>query len=326
MSDPAAAAKFRSGLVYGLIAYTWWGLVPLYFVALKDANVAAGEILAHRVTWSLPILLALTAIAGGWGELFRVLRSRRLVLILLLSSLLLASNWLLYIYATVTNRVTEASLGYYMMPLVNAALATFFLGERLRVAHYPALALVAIGVAVPFVVEGNFTWIAVALPVTFGFYGLVRKQVPVESLTGLTVESLLMLLPSLAFLVYLTTTGQNHMGSNWNMNALLVFSGVVTVVPMLTFTLSIRRLPLLAVSFIQFLSPTVQMILAVVWLDETLTRDRIAAFACVWAAVLIFIGDAIWQVRRQRQVLEEAARPVLPVNELRAITVPSGER
>ena len=122
VSDPEAAAKFRSGLVYGLIAYLWWGLVPLYFVALRDANVAAGEILAHRILWSLPILLVLTSISGGWGELFRVLRSRRLVLTLLLSSLLLASNWLLYIYATVTNRVTEASLGYYMMPLANAFL------------------------------------------------------------------------------------------------------------------------------------------------------------------------------------------------------------
>lgn len=295
-------ARFRSGLIFGLVAYLWWGLVPLYFAALKAHGMPAGEILAHRITWSLPIMLAVTAVVGGWADVFRVLRDRRLVLTLLLSSTLLAINWLLYIYATVTNRVAEAGLGYYMMPLVNAALATWFLGEKLRPAHYPALALVAIGVAVPFLAAGTFTWIAVALPVTFGFYGLVRKQVPVESTTGLTVETLLMLPPSVGFLLYLSATGANHMGGgDGGLDALIVFSGIVTVVPLLTFTLSIRRLPLLAVSFIQFLSPTVQVLIAVTWLGESLTPDRVAAFACIWAAVLLFVADALWQARAKRK-------------------------
>ena len=299
MAD-ANGARYRAGLIFGLIAYGWWGLVPLYFAALKNANVSAWEILAHRITWSLPIMLALTAIAGTWNDLFRVLSNRRLVLILLLSSAFLAFNWLLYIHATVTERVIEASLGYYMMPLVNAALATWFLGERLRHAHYPALALVAIGVMIPFLASGKFTWMAVALPISFGLYGLLRKQVPVESLTGLTVETLLMLPPSLGFLVYLWVAGGNHFGADWGMNALLMFSGVVTVVPLLTFTLSLRRLPLLAISFIQFLSPSVQMILAIVWLGEELTADRLAAFVCIWIAVGIFVGDSLWQARAMR--------------------------
>jgi chloramphenicol-sensitive protein RarD len=300
-------ARFRSGLIFGLIAYIWWGLVPLYFATLKDHGVPAWEILAHRITWSLPIMLVLTAIIGGWDDLFRVLRNRRLVLTLLLSSTLLAVNWLLYIYATVTNRVTEASLGYYMMPLANAALATIFLKEKLRPAHFPALALVAIGVAIPFVAAGTFTWIAIALPITFGFYGLVRKMAPVESTTGLTVETLLLLPPSLGFLCVLWATGQNHMGANWSLNWLIAFSGIVTVVPLLTFTLSLRRLPLLAISFIQFLSPTVQMILAVTWLGEELTTAMVASFACIWAAVAIFIGDAAWQAQSARE-----RRGVLP--------------
>ena len=291
MSD--TAARYRSGLVFGLVAYLWWGLVPLYFAALKSFDVPAWEILAHRITWSLPIMLAITALTGGWNDVFRVLRSRRLVLTLLLSSAFLAVNWLLYIYSTVTGRVAEASLGYYMMPLVNAVFATWFLGERLRPLHYPALTLVAVGVSIPFIASGTFTWLAVALPVSFGFYGLVRKQVPVESSTGLTVETLLMLPPSLGFLGYLWANGQNHMGGDWGLNGLIAFSGVVTVVPLLTFTLSIRRLPLLAVSFIQFLSPTVQMIIAIAVLGEKLTPDKIAAFICVWLAVFIFVGDAI---------------------------------
>lgn len=302
MSDDHGA-RMRSGLIFGLIAYGWWGLVPLYFAALKNADIPAWEILAHRITWSLPIMLGLTAIVGGWNDLFRVLGNRKLVLSLLATSLFLAMNWLLYIYATVTGRVTEASLGYYMMPLVNAALATWFLGERLRPAHYPALALVAIGVAVPILATGHFHWIAVALPITFGIYGLLRKRVPVESMTGLTVETLLMLPPSLGFLLFLGFTGANHFDFNgsWRLNALIAFSGIVTVVPLLTFTLSLRRLPLLAVSFIQFLSPTVQMVIAVTLLGESLTPEMIAAFVCIWAAVLLFVGDALLQVRAVRR-------------------------
>jgi chloramphenicol-sensitive protein RarD len=200
-----AGSSYRSGLLFGLIAYVWWGLVPLYFQTVRD--VPAAEILAHRISWSIVLMLGLTAVLGTWADLFRVLRSPRLVLTLLLSAALLALNWLMYIYATLTGRVAEASLGYYMMPLVNAFLATVFLGEKLRPLHYPALGLVAVGVAVPFVAAGDFTWLAVALPVTFGFYGLVRKRVPVDSLTGLTVESLLMLAPSVGFLVWRGSDG-----------------------------------------------------------------------------------------------------------------------
>jgi chloramphenicol-sensitive protein RarD len=294
-------ARFRSGLAFGLVAYTWWGLVPLYFAALKRADVPPWEVLAHRITWSLPVLLLLTVVVGGWKDVGRVLRNRNLVLTLLASSLFLAVNWFLYIYATDTKRVAEASLGYYMMPLVNAALATLFLGERLRPLHYPALGLVAVGVCIPAVAQGTFTWLAVALPVTFGIYGLIRKQVPVESTTGLTVESLLMLPASVGYLIYLSSVGQNHMGGGPGLSALIAFSGIVTVVPLLTFTLSLRRLPLLTVSFIQFLSPTVQVVIAVTLLGESLTPDRVAAFACVWAAVLIFIADTVVQVRRLKK-------------------------
>ncbi len=301
MSD-ASGSRYRAGLIFGLIAYLWWGAVPLYFTLLKDAKVPAGEILAERIAWSLPVLLLLTIFTGGWNDLFRVLANRKLVLVLLASSLFLAVNWLLYIYATVTDRVTEASLGYFMLPLVNAALATAILGEKLRPLQYPALALVAIGVAIPFLASGNFTWIAVLLPISFGFYGLVRKMVPVESITGLTVESLLMLPPSIGYLIYLSATGANHFGSDWSLNGLLAFSGIVTVVPLVSFTLSIRRLPLMAISFIQFLSPTVQLLIAVYWLGEpALSPDRLAAFICIWAAVLIFVGDSIWQARAARR-------------------------
>ena len=301
------AARVRTGVFFGLVAYLWWGGVPLYFVQLID--LPAGEILAQRISWSLPVLLLLTVLRGGWHDLFRTLANPKLVLVLLASSIFLAANWLLYIHATVTQRVTEASLGYYMMPLVNAALATAFLGERLRPLHYPALLLVALGVAIPVLAGSEFTWIAVSVPISFGLYSLIRKLAPVDSITGLTVESLLMLAPSVGYLLWLNSQGRGHFGTNANLDALLAISGVITIVPLIAFNLALKRLPLLAVSFMQFISPTVQMLLAVYVLGEpALSPERLAAFACIWAAVLIFIGDAA--LNRKRVPETPAGEPV----------------
>lgn len=301
----AEAARFRAGIFFGLIAYLWWGGVPLYFVKLK--HLPAGEILAQRISWSLPVLLILVVCSGGLHDLFRTLAKPRLVLVLLASSVFLAANWLLYIHATVTGRVTEASLGYYMMPLVNAALATAFLGERLRPLQYPALALVALGVAVPVLAGETFTWIAVSVPISFGLYSLIRKLAPVDSVTGLTVESLLMLPPSLGYLLWLNSQDKGHFGTDANLDGLLAVSGIITIVPLIAFNLALKRLPLLAVSFMQFISPTVQMLLAVSVLGEPpLSLARMAAFGCVWIAVAIFIGDAMWQRREVAATLPDA--------------------
>ena len=303
-----ARSQFRAGLLYGLIAYVIWGLIPLYFHAV--AYVAAGEILAHRIVWSFPILLVLVAgLRGGLAKLRAVLLDRRLVAILLGSAALLSINWLLYIYATITHRVAEASLGYYMLPLVNAFLATLFLGERLRPAHYPALGLIALGVAIPFAVVGDFTWLAVALPVSFGCYGLVRKMVPVDSLTGLTVETLLMLAPATGYLAHCEVEAKSAFGPDRTTNALLMLSGVLTVVPLLTYTLSIRRIPLLTQAFIQFVSPSVQFVLAVFVMREPMPPERWAAILCVWVAVLLFIADAARAAQSARR--SRAASPEL---------------
>ena len=313
VSPPSHA---RSGLLFGIVAYACWGAVPLYFFQLKD--VPALEILAHRILWSMPLMLGVVALTrGGFADLGRVLRSRRLVLSLLGSALLLSGNWLLYIYATVTGKVAEASLGYYMMPLANAFLATLFLREKLRPLHYPALALIAVGVAIPFVAAGKFTWLALALPFTFGLYGLVRKKLPVDSGTGLTVETLLLSLPCASVVVWFVSGGLDPLGhpgvfarhlptSGW-----LLLGGVVTVVPLLTYTLSVRRLPLLAQSFIQFISPTVQLLIAVAVLGEEMSWDRWAAMGCVWLAVAVFIADAVLNARRNRKATAKVIAPVV---------------
>jgi chloramphenicol-sensitive protein RarD len=300
VGETSGSSSIRGGILFGLIAYGCWGLVPLYFHEFKADSVPALQILAHRIVWSMLLLGVLTVALGYWRDIVRVLSTPRLVATLGLSAFLLAINWLLYIYATVTGRVAEASLGYYMMPLVNAFLATTVLGERLRRAHYPALGLVACGVAVPFAWNGDFTWIAVALPVSFACYGLVRKLAPVDSFTGLTVETLLMVIPSAGFLLNEAAAGRGVFGPNARLNGLLMASAIVTIVPLLTFTLSIRRMPLIANSFIQFVSPTIQLLIAVVWIGEALTPERWAAMAFVWVAVCIFLADAVAQMRTKR--------------------------
>ncbi len=300
-------SQFRSGLILGLVAYVCWGAVPLYFAEVK--GVPAAEILSHRIAWSFPLMLLVTAVTPGGGAALRaVLRSRRLILLLLASALFLAMNWLLYIYATVNGRVAEASLGYYMMPLVNAFLATVFLGERLRPLHYPALALIALGCAIPMASIGVFPWLAVILPITFGIYGLLRKQMPVDSVTGLTMETSLLLVPSVGFIVYQEVAGVGHFGRDWTTNWLLAFGGVITVVPLLTFMMSMRRLPLLTQALIQFISPTVQFLLAVTVLKEAMGPEQWGAIICVWAAVGVFILDAVLKGRTARRARQGAER------------------
>jgi chloramphenicol-sensitive protein RarD len=308
LADPS---QFRSGLAFGMIAYLCWGAVPLYFAQVKDVD--KWEILAHRIGWSFPLMMLVTFLTtGGTTKLLDVLRSRRLLLTLLASSLFLSGNWLLYIYATVTGRVAEASLGYYMMPVVNAFLATIFLGERLRPAHYPALALIVVGVSIPFLVNRDFTWLAVALPVTFGLYGLIRKKIPVDSGTGLTVETLLLFLPCIGYVAYQSWQGTAAFGATPEMSGWLAFGGVVTVVPLLTYTLSIRRVPLVTQAMIQFVSPTVQLLIAVLVLKEQMSWGRWAAMGCVWVASTVFIADAVIQSRQLRRPRVPA--PLEPVS------------
>jgi len=298
--------RFREGFLFGLIAYVWWGLVPLYFRQVK--HVEPLEILAHRIVWSVLILAVVTLIVGGAKEILRVLTTRKLMLTLGISAMLLSINWLLYIYATVNDRVTEAGLGYYMMPLVNAFLATVFLDEKLKPAHYPALALVAVGVAIPMVVLGS-GWLSLALPITFGIYALLRKKVAVESLTGLCVESLLLLPLCLGYLIWEARRGTTAFGADDTTSILLMCGGIITVVPLLAFGLSIRRLPLLTVMFIQFLSPTMQFLVALFWNGENPPWPMWAAIGCVWAAVGIFMVDAARDYLTKKPALAGADGP-----------------
>lgn len=289
----------QHGLWYGLVAYGLWGLVPLYFRAL--AAVPPGEILAHRVVWSAVFLAVLLAVLVRGRAALLALRSPRTVLLLLASTLLIGLNWFTFIYGVATHQVLQTSLGYFMTPLVNVGLGMLLLGERLRRGQWLALALAGFGVAYLAVAVGQFPWIAATLAASFGTYGLIRKAVRVDGVTGVAVETLLLTPAALAYLGWLGVRGEAASPA-WGLVGLLALSGVVTAVPLVCFAEAARRLPLSTLGFIQYLSPTVSLLVAVVVFSEPFRLEQGVCFGCIWAALAVYGIDSIWayRVRRRR--------------------------
>ena len=285
----------RSGLAWGLVAYVWWGLIPIYFAQVKRVN--PNEILAHRIVWATLMLVGWAVASGNAGALWRKLTTRRVFVTMTASSLLLAFNWLLYIHAAVGGHLVDASLGYYMLPLVNAFFATVFLGERLRPLHYPALALVLLAIVVPMAALGVLPWIALGLSISFGLYGLVRKVAAINALDGLTLETVILAPLAGGYLLIASQAGTASYGGDGYETLMLSFGGIVTIVPLLAFGLALRRLPLLALNMIQVISPTLQMVIALYRDGEALPWPMAVALGCVWAGVGLFIFD---EVRRRR--------------------------
>lgn len=285
-------AEARIGLVYGLGAYTFWGLSVFYFKAI--ASVPPLEILAYRILWSVPLLLAWLWARGRLGDLRAVLRTRRTVAILLVTTALIASNWLVFILAVATGRVLQASLGYYINPLLNVFLGMVFLGERLRPVQWISVLLAASGVAYLTVSLGSPPIISLILAVTFGLYGLLRKTVPAEGPVALTVETGMLLPAAIGFVIIQTGRGEMaFLHTSRTIDLLLPLSGVVTTLPLLWFTNAVRRLRLTTIGFLQYLSPSLQLLLAVVVYKEPFTRTHLVTFLCIWAALALYSLDAL---------------------------------
>ncbi len=295
MSGPEPRIDPR-GLAFTLGAFIVWGLSPIYWKQL--ATVSAGELLAHRVVWAVLILGGLLTAQRRWPEVRSALGSRRVVLTLIATTVLIAINWGLYVWAILTERILQASLGYYINPLVTVLLAMVFLGERLGRAQWWSVALATVGVVVLIVWVGELPWIALVLASTFGFYGLLRKQVRAEAEVGLLVELVLLSPLMIAYLVRSEVLGTGALGhQGLYIDLLLVAAGVITAVPLLFFTHGARRLPLSIVGFTQFLAPTLQFLLAVLWFREPFTASHLVAFLFIWAALGIFS----WDLRRRWQ-------------------------
>ncbi len=295
VGDPSS--EVGKGMMAGLSAFGIWALVPLYFKAI--AAVPPWEVLAHRVVWSLLIVGAMLVGLGGLRGVWRALSQPVLRWRLLASALLVSSNWLLFIWAIANNRVLECSLGYYINPLVNVVLGVLFLGERLGVVRWMAVGIAAVGVAVQVVALGNLPWIALVLSLTFGAYGLIRKQTPVGPLDGLLVETLFLLPVAGIYLLYLAGEGTGtFVSGGWSVSWLLVLSGVVTASPLLLFAYAAHRLRLSTVGLMQYIAPTGHFFLAVWVFDEPFGPAHLITFSCIWVALAVYTGYSYRELRR----------------------------
>lgn len=288
-----AQAPDRRGLALAIGSYALWGVLPLYFHAL--ASVPALQVLAHRVVWSVLLLVVLVA-ALGRGRAILVAARGRTLLLLFASAALIAVNWLVYIWAVQHGHVLEASLGYFINPLVSVALGMVFLGERLRRVQGIAIAIAAAGVSVMAVAGGGAILISLALAFSFGLYGLVRKVAAIDALGGLTVETVLLTPLAAIWLAHAATLGQTGFGQSAAIDALILAAGVVTATPLLMFAVAARRLPLSMMGLLQYVAPTLQFIIGLS-LGEPLRIVHLVTFAAIWSGCALYAWDSIRAAR-----------------------------
>lgn len=274
-----------------MLAYSTWGLLPIYW-KLFGATPAI-EVLSHRMIWSAVFLSGILLVQRRLDDLLAMLRLPRQVLVLLLTASLLSFNWGLYIYGVNSDRVVEASLGYYINPLVTVLLGVVFLKERLYRGQQVAVALAVVGVGYFIWQLGTVPWIALALAISFAFYGLLRKVVPVAPLVGLAVETLLITPITLLFVVWLGVTGQGRFGESLPMTLLFIGAGVATSMPLLWFNNAAKRLKLATLGFFQYLAPSLSLLLGVFVYGEPFTPVHAVTFGCIWTALLLYSVTAL---------------------------------
>ena len=286
----------RSGIIYAALAFFCWGLFPIYFHALGE--VPPLQILAHRMLWSLAFLLILLLLRRDWKWL-AVVRQPRVFFSFVLSALLLSANWLVYIWSVMNHHVIEASLGYFINPLVNIVLGYLILKERMRPLQWAAIGVAALGVAWLTWQAGTVPWIALFLALSFGGYGLLRKTAALGPLEGLSFETIVLFPLAAGYVIWLTVQGQNVFintasdTTRW----LLIMAGPLTAIPLLLFATGARKIPLSILGLLQYLSPTLQFLLGVWLFKEAFSADRLVGFALIWSALALFAGEGL--LRRQ---------------------------
>lgn len=292
------------GILYALGSYILWGFLPLYMKAL--AHVGPLEILSHRVVWSFALLALALTLGRNWRWFRDVLGSPRILLIFGATSILLSANWLTYIWSVVHNHLVDGTLGYFMNPLVNVLLGTIFLRERLRFGQVGAIVLAATAVLYMALNAGVLPWVGLTLAFSFSGYALLRKIAPLDSLKGLTLETLFLTAPSLTYLLYLQATGTSPFGhTDLNTTLLLVCAGVITAVPLLLFASGARRIPLATLGVLQYVAPTIQFLIAVYHFGEEFSIVRMIGFGLIWLSLLVYSLEGV--LHRQRRTLADYA-------------------
>lgn len=295
----------RRGTLLAGGAYVIWGVLPIYWKALS--SVSPQEILVHRILWSVVVCLALLALRKNWRWLRDGLRHPAVFRVSVITAVLLAANWLTYIWATNNEHIVEASLGYFITPLVNVLLGIVILRERLRVGQLAAILVATLGVIYLIVNAGGLLWISFTLALSFGIYGLLRKTSKLGSLEGLSIEMMILTLPAAVFLLMLAGRGESAFATqSWKVTLLLASTGIVTAGPLLLFASGARLVPLTTLGVLQYLAPTLQFLIGVLIYGEAFTHVRLIGFGIIWVALAIYTAEGFLRRRRQRQLLAAA--------------------
>lgn len=289
----------RLGILYALLAYGIWGVLPLYLKALH--GVPPLQVVAHRIAWSALLLVGVVTATRRLEFVAQVRQRPRILLTFLASALGLSVNWLVYIWAVGQGRVVDASLGYFINPLFSVVLAVVVLKERLRALQWAAVALAGVGVLWLTLLVGQLPWIGLTLAASFGTYGLLRKTASVDALGGLTLETLLLLPPSLIYLASVSVSGYSAWASaDVSLRSLLVAAGPITAVPLVSFAAGARRIPLSLVGILQYLGPTLQLALGVFVFHERMSLAKLAGFALIWLGLVVYASEAFFFSRATR--------------------------
>jgi chloramphenicol-sensitive protein RarD len=277
----------EGGFLLGLSAYALWGVLPVYFKSLT--GVPPVEIVAHRVIWSLPFLAILTLITRSWSKARLVASRPKTLAMLFVTALLIGGNWLLYVYAVTSGHILAASFGYYLNPLANVLLGRFVLGEKLNRMQWTAVAIAAAGISILAAGALSQLWISLTLCVSFALYGLFRKIVPADALTGLSIETAILFPLGIAWLGWEALASQPVLGASWRDTELLLLAGVVSTTPLLLFTAATKRLQYSTLGMLQFIAPTLQFLIAVLLYGERFTLAHAIAFPAIWAALVLYV-------------------------------------
>jgi chloramphenicol-sensitive protein RarD len=302
--EAAQRLSQREGVMTALIAYVLWGVFPVYFKLVQ--SVPPTEVLAHRIVWAVPFGALILHVRRQWPEVWKAFTAPATVFWLALAASFISANWFIYIWAVQQGQVLQASLGYYINPLMYVLVGVLFLNERLRRAQVVSVLLAAIGVSYLTIKGGQFPFVAISLALLFTLYGVIRKQVAVGAMPGLFIETLLLFPFAAAWLGWLMISQQAAFGqAGVSISLLLMLAGPLTVVPLLLFAIAARRLTLTVIGFMQFIAPTLQFIVGIFY-GEVLTPAHIVCFGCIWAAVAIFSVDAYYQQKRKPPRIESA--------------------
>lgn len=294
------------GILFALTAYGMWGLVPIYFKSV--ASVSPFEVVAHRIIWSALFLALLVATSGKWQECINHLRQKKLLAGLIASATVISLNWLVFIWAVGQDRILEASLGYFINPLISVLLGMVFLGERLRKTQWAAISIAAAGVIYQLLLLGSLPWVALILACSFGIYGLLRKRMDIDPFSGLLIETLLLSPFALAYLFWLKQHDQlAFLSASIEISWLLVAAGIVTSLPLIFFAAGARRLTLTLNGLLQYIAPTIAFFLAIAVYHEPLDSNRLVTFGLIWAGLIMFTAESLWRGRKMTNKTPQAA-------------------